>query len=153
MTEQNSRKCRRQAAGGILSFIIMAALLICAARADGLTMSRMEGSGFTVYFAKNPEGEKEKSEVLHVLGSQTAYCMNSRKTFQKGNAVSIDKSTAGWDDAHAKKAALAWYYVKNVSGMSLSGLEKDQIIQVIIWNIFKDAGSAEEYICQHCGGF
>ena len=53
-------------------------------------------------------------------------------------AYAIDKSAAGWDDAHAKKAALAWYYVNEVSGTSLSKMEREQIIQVMIWNIFKD---------------
>ena len=128
----------RKPAAGALFFAVLLAVIISAAGADPLTMSRMEGSGFTVYFARNPEGEKEKSEVLHVLGSQTAYCMNSNKPFQKGNAVAIDKSAAGWDDAHARKAALAWYYVNEVSSVSLSKMEKEQIIQVIIWNIFKD---------------
>ncbi|MBE5997605.1 MAG: hypothetical protein E7240_09735 [Lachnospiraceae bacterium] len=129
---------KKQTAGAVISILLLVILIASAAKADALTMKRMDGSGFTVYFAHNPEGEKEKSEVLHVLGSQTAYCMNSRKPFQKGNAVAIDKSDAGWDTAHERKAALAWYYVREVSGVSLTKLQQEQIIQVIIWNIFKD---------------
>ncbi len=136
--KKHLRAGKKRAAGGLVFLLILLFLVISLPGADALTMSRMEGSGFTVYFARNPEGEKEKSEVLHVLGSQTAYCMNSNKPFQKGNAVAIDKSAAGWDDAHARKAALAWHYVNEVSGTSLSKMEREQVIQVMIWNIFKD---------------
>ncbi len=107
-------------------------------------LSISSNTGWKAYFTENPEGSRERTENLHQMGSTRIYCMDGGLHFQPGTAEKTTMSAAGWTEARTKKAALAWYYILNVSKADITKLQKQQIFQTLLWNL--QSGELSKYV-------